>query len=119
MRELAPVFGSVQEMQARTVEAELAKIDPQWRDFEPQMMSLLQEVPGLAKFPQRLYRLAVPPEVQEAKAMQAALAKLEGKGKHAAVAVKQGVSRSKPSPAKPKNFEEAWALAANQINQEG
>jgi hypothetical protein len=63
----------------------------------------------------KLYRLAVPPEALEAKAIQTALKKYEDKAKHVAVSAGGSAPRSKPASPKIGSFDEAYKAARQQI----
>jgi hypothetical protein len=114
LRRLQPYLGRLQEMQAGQIETQLQQIDPQWRQYEGQMRTILQRHPSLVNDVAMLYRMAVPPEALEAKAIQAALKKYEGKAGHQDMS-KSTASRSKPGPAKISSFEDAVAEARRQI----
>lgn len=115
MRELSPYFGQVQQMQAGNIEKQLTSIDPNWKDYEGNMRELLQEHPSLVKDVSKLYRLAVPTEILEAKAIQTALKKFEDKGKHAAVTQTTTTPRSQPTQGQVKTFEDAVQAAKRQL----
>jgi len=115
MRELSPYFGQVQQMQATNIEKQLASIDPEWRTYEGNMRENLQDHPTLVKDVAKLYRLSVPPEILEAKAIQQALKRFEEKGKHAAVTSGGSAPRSKPTAAKVSSFDEAYRAAKQKI----
>ena len=72
-----PVVGKVREMTQASIEQNLSKIDPEWKNYEANMAAVMQKHPTLVNDPETLYRMAVPQEVFEAKATQAALAKLK------------------------------------------
>lgn len=79
MNELQPIFGEVQAMKRSSIEKQLNDIDPTWHEYEDDMKENLRLHPTLARDPAKLYRLSVPPEVLESRAVQAALKKMEQK----------------------------------------
>lgn len=111
LQELSPYLGQVQQMQAKNVEAQLTQIDPNWKAYEPKMRDLLAAHPTLANDISMLYRLAVPPEMVEAKAMQQVLKQYEQKAKQGQVTAQGTAPRSQPASPKISSFEEAWADA--------
>ena len=110
---LQPIFADLQSVKQNSIEQQLDATMPEWRDHEELMTQLLSEHPTLANDPVRLARMAIPESVQQSKAMQAAMRKLEAKAKQSAATkgteVTQGADTSKP----PKNptFQQAvdWA----------
>lgn len=116
MQRIAPYFGQVQKMQASSVEQQLSTIDPNWRDYENNMRELLSQHPSLVNDIGKLYRLAVPQETLEAKAIQAALKKFEGKAQHSNVSAGGTAPRGKPSTPQVKTFEDAVRAAKSQLN---
>lgn len=115
LQRLSPYIGQMQSVAAKTVEQQLNGLDPQWRTYEAEMSRLLQNHPSLAQDVGALYRLAVPSEVIEAKAMQTVLKKYEEKAKHAQVTQQGTAPRSSPASPKIKSFEEAYADAKRKI----
>lgn len=80
MDELKPVLGEVRQLKQQNVEQYLDTKYSDWRQYEDEMLGTLKEHPSLAHDPDKLYRLSVPPEVLEARAMAAAMNKLKGNG---------------------------------------
>jgi hypothetical protein len=115
MRDLAPYLGQVQQIQAGNIEKQLTTIDPEWRTYEGNMRELLQKHPSLVNDVSVLYRMAVPPETLEAKAIQQALKKFEDKGKHTAVSHGGSAPRSKPAAPQITTFEEAYQAAKQKL----
>ena len=81
MRNLSPIIKQVAELQKNTLEKILDDNCPDWRQYEDEMTKNVQNHPSMVDDPVSLYRLSVPPEVLESRAMQAALKKLESKVK--------------------------------------
>lgn len=115
LQEMSPYLGQVQKMQASNIESQLNSIDQNWRDYEGQMRDLLNAHPSLVNDVGMLYRLAVPQEVLEAKAIQQALKRYEDKAKHTGVTSGGSAPRSKPAPTKISSFDEAYQEAKRKI----
>lgn len=115
LHRLAPYLGQVQQMQAGAIEQQLASIDPNWREYEGAMRHLLQTHPTLVNDVGMLYRMAVPPQVLEAKAIQQALKRVEGKAQHQNVTQTGSAPRSKPAPAKISSWDDAVQEAKRKL----
>lgn len=109
-----PVVEKVQALTAQQVEGQLDHIDPQWRVYEDAMRDNLKRHPTLVQDIQTLYRLSVPAEVIEARATQAALARIK---KDTTAAKASGASNVRSMPAAPqiKSFDDAVAFAKEQL----
>jgi hypothetical protein len=120
MEKLSPVFTELQSIKKSSLEKLLDESAPDWRQYEDEMTSLLTEHPTLAKDPVKLYRLALPPEILETRATQAALKKLQAKTDSSKV---QGASTTKASttaiPDKAVSFNEAVNIARQQLAEKG
>ncbi|MHB8123097.1 MAG: hypothetical protein ACYDG4_13185 [Desulfuromonadaceae bacterium] len=120
MEKLNPVLADVQATKKMNVEKLLDDSCPDWRQYEDEMTALLTDHPTLAKDPVKLYRLALPPEVLETRATQAALKKLQGKVDASKVS---GTSTTKASevqlPDKPVSFNEAVKAARESLAAQG
>lgn len=120
MEKLNPVLADVQATRKMNVEKLLDDSCPDWRQYEDEMTSLLKDHPTLAKDPVKLYRLALPPEVLETRATQAALKKLQGKVEASKVG---GTSTTKATdtalPDKPVSFNEAVEAAKKVLAEQG
>jgi len=117
LERISPYLNQVQQQGAKAVESQLDKIDSNWREYENEMAALVREHPSLVKHPDKLYRLAVPPEILEAKAIQQALSKFQKQGQHAAVETRAGTPRSQPAKRKITSWEEAVAAASEQVRK--
>ena len=115
MQELAPMLGQVQQMRAASVEQQLATIDPNWKEYEGNMRDLLNRHPSLVNDVSGLYRLAVPPEILEGRAIQQALKKYEEKAQHQKVASGGPAPKSSPATPEIKSFDDAVNAARQQI----
>lgn len=116
---LAPVFEGVQKVTASNIEKQLTELDPNWRMYEDDMKATLNEHPSLVKDVAKLYRLSVPEEVLSSRATQAALRKLEEKGKAATVHGSTTATKTQPALKKASSFDEAVAIAREQGKTEG
>jgi hypothetical protein len=120
-KEYGHLFTELQALKKDSIEKTLTELDPTWHQYEDQMLANMQKHPTLASDAATLYRMSVPPEVLESRATQAALRKLEQKGKSANIA---GSSTTTKKPggvdpdAKP-SFQEAVALAKQRIKSKG
>src|SRR5574343_109968 len=97
MQKLGPFFQNVQKMRATSIEKQLDEIDPEWRTYEEAMREELEQHPTLSADPAKLYRLAVPSEILESRAVQKALKKFEAKQKSSQVTGKSETSNSAPA----------------------
>lgn len=118
-QQFAPLVNNVRKVTANNIERELDGIDGNWRVYEDSMKENLKAHPTLVNDVSMLYRLSVPPEVQEGRAVQAALRKLEDKTKSAQVHGSQNTSRSIPAPTQVKSFQDAVAAAKTQLTAAG
>jgi len=116
---IQPLVGSVQKMQSRNVEAELTKIDPQWKLYEDEMSANLQAHPTLVKDIDKLYMLSVPKEVWAARGTQQALKKVEATVQAAHVSGKGQTSKTVSAPKKAANFDEAVQAAREELARQG
>lgn len=117
LQQFAPVIDEVRNVKRTQIERTLDEADPEWRQYEDDMQSLLAEHPSLAKDPGKLLRLAIPSEVLETRAYQRALKKLQAKT-DAAQTVSGGSSTARKSVQKssgPMTFQEAFEAARRQV----
>jgi len=77
--QLGPVLNEVQALRKTNIEKLLDDEVPEWREYEDPMQDLLRDHPTLVNKPVLLARLAIPEEVQQSKAMQAAMRRLQAK----------------------------------------
>lgn len=94
LKQLNPIMSEVRTVKQNSLEQMLDSSVPEWRDHEDDMKGLLAKHPTLADDPVTLARMAIPEDVQQGKAMQAALRKLEGKAKAANVSKGSGTSKA-------------------------
>lgn len=119
LEKFAPLMQNVQRMQASSIEQQLDSIDPNWRIYEDDMRQTMHEHPSLIKDIGKLYRLSVPEEVYTSRAVQAAIRKMESKGKQATVGSKSETPRSMPATRKVSSFQEAVDEAKRMLSEQG
>lgn len=120
LKKMQPVLGELKELKKQNVEQHLDSRYPDWRTYEDQMMDLLKEHPSLVKDPDRLYRLAVPPEVIEARATKAAMQKLKTATDNAQVSGGSATTKAPPQqPDGPLSFDQAVQLAHKRLAAQG
>ena len=111
----APVLNEVKEVKQKQIESILDEEAPEWREYDDEMVGLLQTHPTLARDTRKLIQLAIPKEVIEGRAMQKALQRIDKKGK--AAQVSKGSSVSKPAISKG-NSRPSFAEAVRQAKSE-
>lgn len=124
MKRLSPaltaVDGELQNLKRSSIEKILDESAPDWRQYEDEMLQNLKDHPSLAKDPVKLYRISLPPEIMETRAMQAALRKLQQKAESAKVG---GTSTTKQTtaqmPDRHMTFNEAVEHAKTQLAEQG
>jgi hypothetical protein len=116
-----PLYQSVEKITSNHVEAELDKVDPNWRVYEDDIKANMRNHPTLIKDPsgiKKLYLLSVPEEVIEARASSAAVAKLQDKAKSLQVGSRSQATHTATAPTKVNSFAEAVAVAKKQLGQQ-
>lgn len=120
LSELSPILNQVQELRKTNIEKLLDDSCPDWRTYEDEMKGNIQKHPSLVNDPVTLYRISVPSEVLESKAMQQALAKLEKKVKGSEVS---GTSKTTKHQAagfgEVKSFQDAVEAAKRKLSEQG
>jgi hypothetical protein len=117
---LQPIVNEFKTLKKQTIESQLTEIDPSWQTYEDAMAETLSKHPSLATDPAGLYRLSVPPEVLESRAVQKALARLEGKKSSAQVAGASSTTKKAPElPSGPLTFAQAVEAAKRQLSEQG
>lgn len=121
LQEMGPVVNEVRNLRKSNLEAFLDSNAPDWREHEDAMMDNLKAHPTLVNDPVKLYRLSVPPEVLEGRAMQKALKKMEDKAKGTQISGGSSTTRKTPLglPDKSMNFDEAVKYAKAKLAEEG
>lgn len=114
--QLQPVYHELSNLKRTHTEKLLDENVPDWRQYEDQMADLLDKHPTLANDPVTLANLAIPSEIRESRAMQAAMKKLENKVKASEVS---GGSSTKASttvtPSGKPTFAQAIELARTRL----
>lgn len=116
VKEFGPVLQNVQKLQAKSVEQQLESLDPDWRMYESDMRSILKVHPTLAQDIPTLYRMALPPEVIQQRAMKEAQEKLRASASAARVGSTQ-TKTTQPAPVKVESFDDAVREAKRLISQ--
>ncbi len=119
MKDLSPVISEFQTMKKNTMEKLLDDNAPDWREHEEEMITLLREHPTLARDPVKLYRLALPPEVLETRATQAALKKLQDKTNSSKIGGTSTTKQSAPALPDKMSFNDAVAYAKQKLAEQG
>jgi len=117
MQKFGPIIENVQKLQATSIEKQLDDLDPQWRTHEDAMKTNMQNHPTLVKDVNLLYRMSVPPEVLEARATQAALARLQKNTNSARVSGTSTARATSPAPREVKTFADAVEAAKEQLGK--
>uniref|UniRef100_A0A6M3IGW4 Uncharacterized protein n=1 Tax=viral metagenome TaxID=1070528 RepID=A0A6M3IGW4_9ZZZZ len=120
LQKLGPIVNQVQEMRKTNIEKLLDDSCPEWRTYEDEMKGNIQAHPSLVNDPVKLYRLSVPPEVLESRAVQSALKKLESKVRGSEVS---GTSKTTKHQAtgfgEVKSFDDAVKAAQRKLAEQG
>lgn len=119
IQRLSPIINEVQSLRKSNLEKMLDDNCPDWRQYEDEMSVTLKQHPTLVSEPAKLYRMSVPPEVLESRAMQQALKKLESKAKGTVAGASTTKSKSLDMPDKPLSFNEAVEFAKNKLREQG
>lgn len=116
---MAPMFQGIQKVTAQNIEKELDAVDVNWRVYEDEMKAALRDHPSLVNDVSKLYRLSVPEEVLNSRAVQAALKKLEGKAQAASVHGGGTTVKTQPITKPAGSFEEAVEQAREKGKKAG
>lgn len=119
LKEMEPVVGELRNLKKQSVESHLDSLDPTWRTYEPDMIEALQRHPSLANDPDKLYRISVPPEVLEARAVAKAMQKVRGATEHGQVAGGSTAKKVSAEPTGPLSFEQAVEVARKRASAGG
>lgn len=120
LNDLSPILSQVQEMRKSNIEKLLDDNCPDWRQYEDDMKANIQAHPSLVNDPVKLYRLSVPPEILESRAVQAALKKLEKKVQGANVSgVSTTTKHQSEGFGKVSTFQDAVEAAKRKLAEQG
>lgn len=118
MDKLKPAFGELQNLKKQNIEMYLDNNFSDWRTYEDDMMDNLRKHPSLVEDPATLYRLSVPNEVLEAKAMKKAMAKLNGDTQQVS-GQSTTTKQTGEKPSGPLSFEQSVEVARQTLAKRG
>lgn len=116
LKEMQPVFNEVKSLKKQNIETYLDTNHSDWRTYEDAMMDNLKAHPSLVQDPDKLYRMSVPPEVLEAKAIAKAMQKLKGSQENAQVSGGTTSKQTIQAPTGPLTFDQAVAVAKQRMS---
>lgn len=121
LQQLGPLMNEIRGVKRNSVEQQLDASMPEWREYETEMNDMLGRHPTMADDPVALAKMVIPESVQQSKAMQAAMRKLEAKAKASSVSTgTQTTKESDPlTPGKKMTFAESVKFAKRKIAAEG
>jgi hypothetical protein len=119
LQELKPYLDQVREIKKQSIEKQLSDIDPQWQLYEDSMSENLQKHPSLVGDPAMLYRMSVPPEVQEQRAYKKALESINGKKETTPSGGSMTPKTPSTQPSGPLNWEQSVAIAKEKLAAQG
>jgi hypothetical protein len=114
-----PLVSEVKNLKQQNIEQYMDNKYVDWRTYESEMIGTLQKHPSMAHDPDTLYRMSVPQELLESRAMEKALAKLKGGADAGAIpgAKQTRITSQKPSGAL--SFDDAVKFAKSQLQSRG
>lgn len=118
---MQPFINEIKSTKRSQIESALDSEYPEWRAHEDDMVKLISQHPTLASDPAMLVRLAIPKEVMESKATQAALKKLRDKTE-ANRSTSGSTTTKMATDTKPgvfKDINEAVAFAKERLRRDG
>lgn len=118
LQKLAPLLDEVKRGMGEKLETSLDGIDPDWRTYEAEMMEEVRRSPHLAKDPRKLYRLVVPDEVLDSRAMARALEKLKATTDAGQGAGKSTARKATPVTKQATSIFEAYEQAKRSLGKE-
>jgi len=120
-QEQEPLLDEVKNLRKSNLETYLDNNASDWRTYEDEMRTMLNEHPSLVNNPMALYKLAVPDDVLQSRATQQALKKMQAKGQSAAVSGASTTTKKSGNkmPDKPLSFDEAVKFAEAQLAEQG
>ena len=119
LKELEPALGEIRQLKQQNVEQYLDNKYSDWRTYEDEMLGLLKDHPSLAKDADKLYRLAIPEDVWEARATKAAMAKLKTAGDSGQISGARSTTNQTTGTPSIKSFNDAVAAAKAKLASEG
>lgn len=118
-QEMSPLMQDLHNVKKQNIESYLDSKYSDWRNYESDMTSLVNQHPSLAKDPDLIYKMVVPQEALEKRAMQAAMKKVKGETETAQVTGQTTTSRKAPESRKAGSFQEAVQLAKEELAAQG
>lgn len=120
LEEMKPVFDEVRGLKKQNIETYMDSKYADWRTYETEMMETLRAHPSLVGDPDKLYRLSVPPEVLEARATKAAMARLQATTQQSQVSGPSTTQApTSAAPTGPMSFQQAVEHAKKQLAAKG
>ena len=119
MAELGPMFGEIQSMKKQGIELALDNAYPDWRTYEDGMMENLEKYPNLVNDHDMLYRMSVPANVMEARALKAANAKIQGTTESSKVSGQSTTTQQAAKQRGKMSFDEAVKFAKAELASKG
>ena len=119
MQEIQPMFGEMQNMKKQSVEQALDHAYPDWRTYEDTMMENLQAHPTLVNDHEKLYQMSIPPEVLEARATKAALAKIQDTTVSGTIQGQSLTTQKTNKSPEVKSFDDAVRVARQEVQRRG
>ena len=110
-QEMGPVMQDLHNVKKQSIESYMDGKYPDWRHYESKMTQLVTAHPSLASDPDLIYKMAVPDDIIQKRANQAALNKLKGQAESAQMTGKTTTSRTPLSPKMAGSFHEAYLMA--------
>lgn len=119
LKKMEPVYSELRQLKQQNVEGYLDTHYPDWRTYEDDMMDTLKTHPSLVKDPDKLYRVSVPPEVWESRAMKRAQEKLRANGEAAKVSDGKTTTKTNQEPSGPLTFNQSVEVAKKRLAAQG
>lgn len=119
LEQLQPYLKDVQNVKKQSIEAQLDSKYPDWRNYEDEMTSLIKSHPTLIQDVDKLYNWAIPHDVLERRAYQAALKKIQGQTESATMTGQTTTARKSAAPTKATSFDDAVNKAREELRAKG
>lgn len=120
LKRLEPVIGKVRDLQKSQMETYFDSNYSDWRQYEDDMIKLLQTHPTLANDPDRLYEMSIPTKVREARAIKAAMEKLKVDSQGAKVSGPSATGKTAAAkPSGPMTLDQAAEFAREKLAKGG
>jgi hypothetical protein len=125
LNDLQPIINQVQQIKRDSIEKSLDSHCqenglPDWRLHEDQMKKVLADHPSMVRDPILLYEMSLPRNVKDARAMQAAMKKMEAKTKGAQVSAGSNTNKTgSTAPDKGMSFSDAVKYAKAKLAENG